>query len=81
MGGEIDPTGERKDALDAYLETKLGEGYRIETRTETHAIVVARDPWKSFLNRLRGRGAADRYVLSVDEHGEVTMAPAVPKRS
>jgi hypothetical protein len=81
MGGEIDPTGERRDALDAYLEAKLREGFRIETRTDTHAIVVAREPWKSVLSRLRGRGAANRYVLSVDEHGEVTMAPAVPKRS
>ena len=81
MAGGIDPTGGRKDALDAFLEAKLREGFEIETRTDTHAIVVERDQRKSFLSRLRGRGAANRYVLSVDEHGEVTMVPAEPKRS
>jgi hypothetical protein len=77
MAGEIDPTGRRKLALDAFLETKLREGYRIETHTEAHAIVIKRP---SLLSRLRGRGA-DRSVVSVDEHGEVTMIPAEPKRS
>ncbi len=79
--GAIDPTGGRKDALDAFLETKLLEGFEIETHTDTHAIVVDRDQRKSFLNQIRGRAAANRYVVSVDEHGEVTMIPAEPKRS
>ena len=74
----IDPTGHRKDALDTFLETKLREGFKIVTRTDTHAIVV--EP-QSLLGRLRGRGAANRYVISVDEHGGVTMIPAEPKRS
>jgi hypothetical protein len=78
MAGEIDPTGRRKDALDAFLETKLREGFEIETHTDTHAIVVQ---GRSFLSRFGGRGAASRYVVSVDEHGEVTMIPAEPKRS
>lgn len=77
MAGEIDPTGRREDALDSFVQTKLREGYRVETHTETHAI-VAKPP--SLLSRLRGRGA-DRYVVSVDEHGEVTMIPAEPVRS
>jgi hypothetical protein len=81
MAGANDPTGRRKDALDAFLETKLQEGFQIETHRDTHAIVVAPDRRKSFLRRLRGRSAADRYVVSVDEHGEVTMIPAEPKRS
>ena len=71
----IDPTGQRKDALDAFLERKLREGFEIETHTDTHAIVVQR---RSFLNVVRGR---ERYVVSVDEHGEVSMIPAEPKRS
>jgi hypothetical protein len=82
MAGAIDPTGNRKKiALDAFLETKLQEGFEIETHTDTHAIVVERNQRKSFLNRFRGRGAANRYVVSVDEHAEVTMAPAEPTRS
>lgn len=81
MAGAIDPTGGRKDALDAFLKTKLREGFEIETHTDTHAIVVERGQRKSFLSRLRGRGVANRYVVSVDEHGEVTMITAEPKRS
>jgi hypothetical protein len=81
MAGAIDPTGGRKDALDAFLEAKLREGFEIETHTDTHAIVAERGQRKSFLTWFRGRGAAKRYVVSVDEHGEVTMIPAEPKRS
>ena len=81
MAGAIDPTGVRKDALDAFLETKLREGYEIETHTDTHAIVVEHAQLKSFLSWLRRRDADKRYVVSVDEYGEVTMIPAEPKRS
>jgi hypothetical protein len=77
VAGEIDPTGRRTNALDAFLATKLREGFAIETHTATHAIINRR----SFLSRLRGRGGLDRYVVSVDEHGAVTMIPAEPKRS
>ena len=75
--GEIDSTGKRKSALDAFLATKVREGFAIETHTNTHAIINRRSP---FLSRLRGRGL-ERYVVAVDEHGEVTMPPAEPRRS
>ena len=81
MSGEIDSTGERKDALDAFLEAKLREGFEVETHTDTHAIVVQGDQGRSFVSRFRVSGAPKRYVVSVDEHGEVTMIPAEPKRS
>jgi hypothetical protein len=81
MGGAIDPTGGRKDALDAFLETKLREGFEIETHTDTHAIVVEHGRRRSLLSRFRRRGDANRYVVAVDEHAHVTMAPAEPKRS
>ena len=77
MVGEIDRTAHRKAALDAFLETKLQEGFAIETHTDTHAIVVEK---KSFWSRFREHGA-NRYVVSVDENGEVSMIPAEPKRS
>jgi hypothetical protein len=80
MARAIDPAERRKDALDAFLETKLQEGFEIETHRDTHAIVVAQDQGKSFLSRFRS-SAPDRYVVAVDEHGEVTMIPAEPKRS
>jgi bifunctional DNA-binding transcriptional regulator/antitoxin component of YhaV-PrlF toxin-antitoxin module len=77
MNGDIDPTGRRMAALETFLETKIRDGFEIETHTDTHAIVVER---RSFLRRLGG-GAAHRYVVSVDEHGQITMIPAEPKRS
>jgi hypothetical protein len=80
MAGAIDPLGHRKNALDAFLEAKVGEGFRIETHADTHAIIVVGGR-KSLLNRFRGRGAGSRYVVSVDEHGEVTMIPAEPRRN
>ena len=80
MAGEIDPTGGRREALDAFLGTKLQEGFEIETHTDTHAIIVERGQLKSLLSRLRGHGA-NRFVVSVDENGEVTMIPAERKRS
>jgi hypothetical protein len=80
MAGDIDPTGGRQKALDAFLETKLQEGFEIETHSDTHAIIVERGQLKSLLSRIRGHGAK-RFVVSVDENGEVTMIPAEPKRS
>ena len=77
----IDPTGDRKDALDAFLEAKRREGFEIETHADTHAIVVKRNRWKSIVSRFRESDSASRYVVSVDEHGGVKMIPAEPKRS
>lgn len=77
-----DPREEiRKNALTAFLQARVEEGFRIETRTDTHAIIVPADQSRSFLGRLRRAKAPARQVISVDEHGEVTMAPAEPLRS
>jgi hypothetical protein len=79
VAGDVDPLGERKRALASFLEKKVGEGFGIETHTDTHAIVVdcrRRSIW----GRLRG-GDGERYVVQVDEHGGVTMTPAEPRRS
>jgi hypothetical protein len=81
MAGAIDPSGQRSRALDAFLETKVREGCRIETHTDTHAIIVDGGDRKGFLGRLLGRGAGNRYVVSVDEQGVVTAIPAEPIRS
>jgi hypothetical protein len=81
IAGAIDPSGRRNRALDAFLETKVREGCRIETHTHTHAIIIDGGNRKRFLSRLLGRGAGNRYVVSVDEQGEVTMIAAEPIRS
>ncbi len=81
MTGPTDHREEvRKEALSAFLEARLREGYRIETRTDTHAIIAPPDRARSFLHRLRRAKTAERQVVAVNEHGEVTMAPAEPLR-
>lgn len=70
-----------KNALDVFLETKVAEGFRIETHTDTHAIIIVGGHRKPLWSRFRKHGASSRYVVSVDERGEVTMIPAEPKRN
>ena len=81
MTGAIDPTGERKSALDAFLETKVAEGFRIETHTDTHAIIIVGGHRTPLWSRFRKHAAGSRYVVSVDERGGVAMIPAEPERN
>ncbi len=76
--GAIDPLGTRKDGLDAFLEQKVEEGYTIETRTDTHAIIARRPKG---LKRLRSGADLGRYVVEVDEDGRAEMRPAGPRRA
>ena len=76
--GEVDPLGTRTDALDAFLDQKVDEGYVIETRTDTHAIVLRRP---TGLKRFTGGADPGRYVVEVDEDGSATMRPAEPRRT
>jgi hypothetical protein len=78
VAGEVDPGGERTQALAAFLEKKVAEGFHIETHNDTHAIVVQRR--HPFWRRL-GRRDASRYVVEVDEQGEVSMSAAEPIRN
>jgi hypothetical protein len=76
--GEIDPQGTRKGGLDAFLEQKVKEGYAIETRTDTHAILFRRPKG---LRRFTSGADPGRYVVEVDEDGIATMRPAEPRRN
>lgn len=77
-----DPQEEkRKDALSSYLEKRVAEGFRIETRTDTHAIIVPAGARRSFLDRFRKQSVPAREVISVDVDGNVTASPAEPLRS
>lgn len=75
---EIDASGARRDGLDSFLEQKLEEGYAIETRTDTHAIISRRPRG---LRRFTSGADPGRYVVEVDENGVATMRPAEPRRS
>lgn len=71
-------TNERRTAaLTAHLERESERGFVVETRSDTQAIVVRRR--SRFARLIRPRGA-ERRVLSVDEHGEVTARTATPVR-
>jgi hypothetical protein len=76
--GEIDPLGTRKDSLDAFLDRKVQEGYVIETRSETHAIIFRRPKG---LKRFTSGPDPGRYVVQVDDDGIATMRPAEPRRT
>ena len=71
----------RRDALTVFLDARLDEGYLVETRTDTQAIIVQGDQATSFLGRFRPHAPRVREVVSVDAVGEVTVEPAVPLRS
>ena len=76
--GEIDPQGTRREGLDAFLNNKVEEGYAVETRTDTHAIISQRPKG---LKRFTSGEDPGRYVVEVDEDGSVTMRPAEPRRT
>ena len=70
----------RSVALEAYIATRGKQGFRIETRSATQAVIVRRHRLH-FLGRWVARGIADqRLVVSVDEHGEIVAQPAQPLR-
>lgn len=75
--GEIDPLGTRRDGLDAFLDQKVKEGYLIETRADTHAIIRRRPKG---LKRFTSGADPGRYVVEVDEDGLATMREAEPRR-
>lgn len=77
MADDIDPIGARKDGLDTFLEEKLAEGFTIETRTDTHAIIFRRPKG---LRRFTSGDDPGRFVVEVDEVGRATMRDAEPRR-
>jgi hypothetical protein len=71
----------RKSALTEFLDARVREGYSVETRTDTHAIIAPAHRRRSFFDLLRKPAVPARQVVSVDSDGEVSMRPAEPVRS
>jgi len=69
----------RTIALSAFLDDRVADGFRIETRTDTHAIIVAPRRLVNGFGLARA-GRERRQVVSVDEDGVVTTGPAEPVR-
>jgi hypothetical protein len=70
----------RETALDAYLATRAANGFRVETRSGTQAVIVRRHRLYFALRWVAHGRAEQRLVVSVDQHGEVTSLEAEPVR-
>jgi hypothetical protein len=70
----------RSDALDAYIERQAVQGFRVETRSGSQAIIVRRHRLYFLLRWFAGGLAEQRLVVSVDQHGEVGVLAAQPVR-
>jgi hypothetical protein len=71
----------RREALGAYLDDRVAAGFRVESRTDTQAIIAPAPSPLSFLRRFRKSAPLERQVVSVDVDGNVTASPAQPLRS
>jgi hypothetical protein len=71
----------RRCALNAFVDERVREGYVVETRTDTHAIIAPAPRRRGLRGLLRKPNTLERQVLSVDSDGVVTMRPAEPLRS
>ena len=70
----------RAAALTAYLERRTAEGFVVESRTPTQAVIVPRRRFLGLLDRLPLGETRERQVVSVDEHAVVTASVAQPRR-
>jgi hypothetical protein len=71
----------RREAIGAYLDDRVAEGFRVESRTDTQAIIAPAPSRLSFLRRFHRTAPLERQVVSVDVDGNVTSSPAQPLRS
>jgi hypothetical protein len=80
---DAEPTGpadRRWAALDAHIARRTAQGFRVETRSGTQAVLVRRHPLYFALRWFAHGLAEQRYVVSVDQHGEVASEVAEPLR-
>ena len=71
----------RREALAAYLDERVTEGFRVESQTETQAIIAPAPSRLGFLRRFQKTAPLERQVVAVDVDGNVTASPAQPLRS
>lgn len=70
----------RSAALEAYLVRRGEQGFRVETRSGLQAVIVRRHPLYFALRLFARERAEQRFVVSVDEHGEIAARAAQPLR-
>ena len=70
----------RSAALDAYIARRTAQGFRVETRSGNQAVIVRRHRLYFLLHWIARGSAEQRFVISVDQHGEVDVLAAEPVR-
>jgi hypothetical protein len=70
----------RVTALDAHLAQREANGFRVETRSATQAVIVRRHRFYFVLRWFAHGRAEQRLVVSVDQHGGVSSLQAEPVR-
>ena len=70
----------RSATLDAYIARRTEQGFRVETRSGSQAVIVRRHRLYFLLRWIARDSAEQRYVVSVDQHGEVDTLAAQPIR-
>lgn len=70
----------RSAALEAYISGRGAQGFRVETRSRLQAVIVRRHRLYFLLRWFAPGLAEQRFVVSVDEHGEVATLAAQPRR-
>jgi hypothetical protein len=71
---------QRSVALDEYIAQQVAQGWRVETRSGAQAVIVRRHRLYFVLHWFARELAERRYVVSVDQHGEVASLSAEPIR-
>jgi hypothetical protein len=70
----------RSAVLDAYIERREAQGFRVETRSGRQAVLVRRHRLYFLLRWFLHGRAEQRFVVSVDQHGEIASLAAEPVR-
>jgi hypothetical protein len=70
----------RTAALDAHLQDRIADGFRLETRSGVQAVIIRRHPLYFVLRWFARERAEERLVVSVDENGVVDSLAAQPIR-
>ena len=58
----------RKQRFAQMLETKVAQGYEIESQSDTEAVLFMRGR-RSWFGLFAGRGAGARQIISIDDQG------------
>lgn len=71
---------QREECLDDFLRRRADEGFVVESRTPTQAILVPRRRLLRIPGFIKPRRSDGRQVVTVDEHNVISVDAAQPRR-